>query len=109
MNIELPAAIAGYFAADQARDAEALARQFVDDGVARDEGKTHEGRDQIRAWMAEAWTKYACITEPFAVATAGGRTVVTTHVRGDFPGSPLDLRYFFVLDGDRIAELEIKP
>ena len=43
------------------------------------------------------------------IATAGERTVVTAHVRGDFPGSPLDLRYFFVLEGDRIAELEIEP
>ena len=109
MNIDLPAPIAGYFAADHTRDAEALASQFAEDGVARDEGKTHKGRDEIRRWMADAWTKYACITQPFAVATAGERTVVTTHVRGDFPGSPLDLRYFFVLDGDRIAELEIKP
>jgi len=35
--------------------------------------------------------------------------VVTSHVVGDFPGSPIDLRYLFVLDDDRIAELEIVP
>jgi hypothetical protein len=33
--------------------------------------------------------------------------VVTAHVAGDFPGSPIDLRYAFVLAGDRIARLEI--
>jgi hypothetical protein len=32
---------------------------------------------------------------------------VTSHLVGDFPGSPVDLRYFFVLDGDKIASLEI--
>jgi hypothetical protein len=32
---------------------------------------------------------------------------VTSHVVGDFPGSPVNLRYFFVLEGDKIASLEI--
>jgi hypothetical protein len=36
-----------------------------------------------------------------------GRTVVTSHVAGDFPGSPVDLRYFFRLENDKIVELEI--
>ena len=34
---------------------------------------------------------------------------MTSHLEGDFPGSPLDLRYFFTLDGDKIAALEIIP
>lgn len=38
-----------------------------------------------------------------------GRIVVTAHLVGDFPGSPTDLRYFFVLEDDKIADLEITP
>jgi len=34
---------------------------------------------------------------------------VTSHLVRDFPGSPVDLRYFFILDGDQIAALEIIP
>lgn len=37
----------------------------------------------------------------------GGRTIVTSHLVGDFPGSPIDLRYLFVLADTKIAQLEI--
>ena len=47
--------------------------------------------------------------EPFALAQQDGRTVVTSHLVGNFPGSPVDLRYFFVLKDGMIAELEIVP
>jgi len=36
-------------------------------------------------------------------------TVVTSRLTGNFPGSPVDLRYFFRLEGDKIASLEIVP
>jgi hypothetical protein len=45
--------------------------------------------------------------EPFAIVTKGDRMVVTSHLTGEFPGSPVDLRYMFVLAGEKIAELEI--
>jgi hypothetical protein len=34
---------------------------------------------------------------------------VTSRVTGSFPGSPVDLRYFFTLGRGRISTLEIKP
>jgi len=44
-----------------------------------------------------------------APANTTGRIVVASHLTGDFPGSPIDLRYVFTIDGARISELEIKP
>jgi len=38
-----------------------------------------------------------------------GKTVVTSHLVGNFPGSPVDLRFFFGLEGDKISSLEIIP
>ncbi|MGR3455680.1 nuclear transport factor 2 family protein [Pseudooceanicola sp.] len=109
MTIELPEAIRAYFAADKKGDAQALAAWFTPDAVVVDEGNTYTGRDAIRQWMANASTQYSYTVEPFALAEEGGRTVVTSHLVGTFPGSPVDLRYFFVLEGDRIAGLEIVP
>ena len=37
------------------------------------------------------------------------QTTVTGRVTGDFPGSPVDLQYRFILEGDKIARLEIAP
>ncbi|RST85331.1 nuclear transport factor 2 family protein [Aquibium carbonis] len=109
MKLQLPSPIAAYFEADRSRSADAVAACFRDDAVVKDERKVHAGREAIRRWKAEASTAFSYTVEPFAIARDPGRTVVTSHVVGDFPGSPIDLRYLFVLDGDRIAELEIVP
>ena len=109
MAIELPATVAAYFAADKGRNAEAVSRCFTSDAVVKDEGNTHVGRDAIRRGMALSSAKYTYVAEPFSVAAEGGRTVVAAHLSGNFPGSPLDLRYAFVLEGGEIAELEIVP
>lgn len=109
MTIQLPDAIARYFAADKQGKAEAISQCFTPDAVVVDEGNTYTGRDAIRQWMANASTQYTYTAEPFALTEEDGRTVVTSHLVGNFPGSPVDLRYSFVLDGDKIAELEIVP
>ncbi|MET3614342.1 ketosteroid isomerase-like protein [Rhizobium aquaticum] len=109
MYFQLPEAIAAYFKADRNTNADALAACFSDDAVVTDERNVYRGRDAIRRWRAEASTKYTYTVTPFAMTTEGHRTVVSSHLVGDFPGSPLDLRYFFVLDKEKIAELEIKP
>lgn len=107
MAIELPSIITNYFAADKVGDPEAASRLFAESAVVTDQRKRHAGRDAIARWMAEASSKYTYTVEPFAMAVAGRRIIVTSHLVGDFPGSPLDLRYAFVLEGDEIAELEI--
>ncbi len=108
MAIELPRPIGAYFTADKG-DGEAVARCFTEDAVVTDEGHDHRGRAAIAAWRAAASKAYSYTVEPFAVEVRDGKTIVTAHVVGNFPGSPVDLRYFFVLDGERIAALEIIP
>lgn len=109
MKIKLPSAIAAYFAADKQGDAEALSERFTPGAIVIDEGNTYEGRAAIRDWMAHASGAYTYTVEPFAVAEEDECTVVTSHLVGNFPGSPVDLRYRFVLEGDKIAKLEIVP
>ena len=108
MSPDLPTPIAAYFAADRG-DGDAVARCFTERAVVMDEGHTYNGRAAIRQWRTEAAAKYNYTSEPVAVEREDGKTVVTSHLVGDFPGSPVDLRYFFVLDGNKIASLEIIP
>ncbi|GGE32620.1 polyketide cyclase [Primorskyibacter flagellatus] len=109
MSIDLPGVIDTYFRADKTGRASAISECFTPDAVVTDEGNTYTGRDAIRQWMANASTRYTYTVEPFGITEEGGRTVVTSHLVGTFPGSPVDLRYIFVLKGDLIAELEIVP
>src|SRR5207302_1597600 len=106
MKGQLPKPIARYFATDRA-DANAVAECFTEDGVVVDENHTYTGRQAIRRWKESATTRYKYTSNPIASEEQGGKTVVTSRLTGDFPGSPVDLRYVFDLDGDRIASLKI--
>ncbi|MBB4186229.1 nuclear transport factor 2 family protein [Sinorhizobium terangae] len=106
MPLKLPKPVADYFAAD-AKDGSAVANRFTPDAVVIDERQTYTGRKAIARWKAESSTKYEYSCEPIAAEEEGGKIIVTAHLTGNFPGSPVDLRYAFVLAGDAIAHLEI--
>lgn len=105
---DLPEPIAAYFTAD-CRDVEAIARCFTNDAVAKDEGHSYVGLAAIRQWKSDVAIKYSYRCEPLAVEQKDGATVVTSRVTGNFPGSPVDLRYAFRLERGKIASLEIVP
>ena len=82
---------------------------FTESAVVKDEGHTYQGRAVIKKWKADASAKYRYTNEPFTCEAKDGKAVVTSRLTGNFPGSPVDLRFFFELEGDKIASLEIVP
>lgn len=106
MPLILPKPIADYFAAD-ASDGRAIASCFTPDAVVVDERQTHKGREAIARWKAETSAKYDYLADPLAIVDKGDRVVITAHLTGNFPGSPVDLRYAFRVEADKIARLEI--
>jgi hypothetical protein len=108
MNIKLPDPIAAYFAADKL-DGEAIARCFTKDAVVKDEGNTYAGIAAIKQWKDETTSKYTYTSEPFRCEERNDTTIVAAHLTGTFPGSPVDLRFFFHVERDRISSLEITP
>jgi len=107
MTIPLPPPIADYFAADRQKDGDAVTRCFTEDATVIDERKTYRGHEAIRQWKSKASTEFEYSVDPFEVIEEGGAVRVTAHVSGNFPGSPVDLRYAFELDGSLIQRLEI--
>ena len=107
-SLNLPKPVAAYFTADKG-DGEAVSQCFTENAVVKDEGHTHKGWAAIKSWKTDASAKYEYTSEPFASEENDGKTVVTSHLVGNFPGSPVDLRFFFKLEGDKIASLEIIP
>jgi len=108
MNLHLPKPVAAYFAADKVNE-DALSQCFTEGAVVKDEGHTYKGRTAIKQWRDEAAAKFEFTSEPFTCEEKDGKTVVTSRLTGNFPGSPVDLRFFFELQGDKIAALEITP
>ncbi len=107
-SLSLPKPIAAYFAADK-NDGEAVSQCFTDNAVVKDEGHTHRGRAAIKAWKTDASAKYEYTCEPLACEEQDGKTVVTSHLVGNFPGSPVDLRFFVKVEGDKIPSFEMLP
>lgn len=104
----LPEPIAAYFDADK-RDGEAVARCFTKQATVKDEGQIHSGLTAIKAWKTAASAKYSYTSTPIAMEQKDGRFIVTSRLVGNFPGSPVDLRYAFELERGKIASLEIAP
>ncbi len=107
MSLALPAAIACFFAASNAGDAEVLLPHLADDAVVHDERRQHRGAAAIAAWLAQAQATTPYRAVPVGVHTQGGQVSVTAQVSGDFPQSPLQLEHVFQLVDGKIAALRI--
>ena len=107
MPLALPAPLQTYFAANQNFDVESMLAPFAPDAIVRDERKTHQGTDAIRAWIEQATIANKAIATPTAIHTDGDRHTITATVAGAFKGSPITLTFRFRVEGERIAELEI--
>ena len=99
-SLNLPKPIAAYFSADKG-DAKAVSECFTENAVVKDEGHAYKGRAAIKQWKTGTSTKYEYTSEPVACEEKDGIIVVTSHLVGNFPGIPVDLRFFFKLEGDR--------
>ena len=106
--LNLPKPVAAYFSAEKA-GAESVCQCFTENAVVTDEGHTHNGQAAIKRWRDEAAAKYEFTSVPFACEEKEGKIVVTSKLTGNFPGSPIDLRFFFEVQGDKIASLVIIP
>jgi ketosteroid isomerase-like protein len=105
--VKLPTTIADYFAAANSDDANSVAACFAENAVVRDEGRDIRGKSAMRGWAQDTRRKYRFRAEVVKVEEAADRTIATAHLTGDFPGSPIDLRYRFKLAGSKIIALEI--
>jgi SnoaL-like domain len=108
MPMHLPKAIEIFMSSENAHDTNVLAECFAADATVRDEGRTVNGLDAIKAWRRETTEKYQHTIEPVAVAKRAGSTVDTSKLKGNFPGSPVTLDFVFRLKGGRIASLGIQ-
>ena len=107
MNQQLSESINTYFAASNEKDLSRIQHCFCEDATVIDEGSTRRGHAAIQSWMQEAQNKYEYSVEPISAAKEKERVIVTATVSGNFPGSPAQLHYAFLLNEHKIQSLEI--
>jgi SnoaL-like protein len=109
MAIALPPTIARFIDASNARDLEAAVDCFAEDAIVEDEGQTHRGIVEVRAWKQATEERFRYTIEPTGVEELDGRSLVRGILAGNFPGSPVELTYDFRLGDEAIESLRIHP
>ena len=104
----LPKPIALYVEAENTGDVKLFDQCFAEDAVVRDENETHEGLGAIKEWKAETKKKYQHTIESLKFLKKNGKNIVTNRLTGNFPGSPIELEFAFIIRGDKIVSLEIR-
>ncbi|HEV3244126.1 MAG TPA: nuclear transport factor 2 family protein [Chthoniobacterales bacterium] len=108
VNINMPQILQEYLNASNAHDVNAILSCFSDDAIVRDEGKDFHSKKMIEDWAAKTLEKYKFQFKPLSVKSDDAKVVVSIEVSGTFPGSPVNLDYYFTIQDDKILSLAIE-
>lgn len=86
-------------------DSTAYAQCFTDTALVFDEGKTHTGRKEIEQWIDKANKDYHATMKPVEYSEA--EQILTAEVSGNFPGSPIMMKYHYEFEDGLIQTLKI--
>ena len=111
MSDTLPPSVQAYFTGKNARDFALAVSGFASHAVVKDEHKDHVGLGEIAEWIKASTAAYDDQVTVQHIEADGapseGEVVVTGEVAGNFPGSPIVLRFRFGLADGLIERLAI--
>src|SRR4030095_531541 len=108
MQITHPHPINSYVKATKERDNDAFGALFTEDAIVHDKGQEHRGVIAIRKWLRSTVEKCQFPLPPTRLSQQGTETILNGKLSGDFPGSPLSMRFHFVLREGKISSLDIR-
>ncbi|HTF22004.1 MAG TPA: nuclear transport factor 2 family protein [Chryseolinea sp.] len=103
----IPASVKSLIDAQQRHDNEAYAKCFAPNAKVFDEGRTHEGYDEIKRWITDANSKYNTVMQAIDYRENSSGGVLTAEISGTFQGSPVVLTYHLKFDNSLISSLKI--
>ncbi len=105
----IPDVITRYLDAAADSDYDAVVACFTEDATVTDEDRLIRGHAAIRSWRENLAGQFTYTVAVLEAVPRDNGWLVTARVEGDFPGSPVQLRYAFTLAGDLISSLVIAP
>jgi len=105
--MKLPEVIAQLIVAGNDQDSAKYAACFSEDAKVHDEGKIHTGRKEIEEWIADANERYNARNELISYTENGEGGIMEVIGSGDFPGSPIVLKYHLQINNGKIDYLKI--
>ena len=106
--MKLPKLLVDLLAAQDKYDSETFAKNFSDDAIVHDEGKTYRGKSEIKQWNEMTNAKYKTKYETLEISKNGDGIILTAKISGTFPGSPAIIKYHFETKNGKITSLRIE-
>ena len=103
--MNLPKVLVELVKAQDHFDSTAYANCFTEAAVVFDEGKTHNGKSEIKNWIERANEEYQITMKPLEYSAL--EQTLKAEVSGTFPGSPIVLCYHYEFKDELIKSLEI--
>jgi len=108
MSAPLPPVVAGYLAAVNAFDVDAIVAAFAPDAYVNDARREIRGVDAIRRWVEKEMVGDHVTMEPLEVVDHYGDTIVRSRYDGTYdktnlPGELVMSDYFSVRDGKIVS------
>ena len=108
MSASLPPVVAGYLAAVNAFDVDAIVAAFAPDAYVNDARREIRGVDAIRRWAEKEMVGDHVTMEPLEVVDHYGETIVRSRYDGTYdktnlPGELVMSDYFSVRDGKIVS------
>jgi hypothetical protein len=80
---------------------------FSETAMVIDEGRTYNGRNEIKQWIKKANDEFEILIKPVRFAETETKCSLTAEVSGTFDGSPVLLDYHFEITANIIDNLEV--
>ncbi|WP_223605519.1 nuclear transport factor 2 family protein [Chryseobacterium sp. OSA05B] len=103
--MNLPNIISELVKAQNEFNSSSYANCFTENAEVSDEGKTHNGKAEIENWIDKANKEYKATMKPLNYNE--NENILSAEASGNFPGSPIVLKYHFQFSDGYIQSLTI--
>ena len=111
-ELQIPQPIATFIEAVNDHSTEGLLATLTDSAVITDEGQDYRGIAAIKEWSDEKCIGAKVTLKVIEVIDRDAKTIVTAELDGNFDKTglpdPFYMDFHFVVDGDKIAALNIR-
>ena len=87
-----------YFDLMEGSDKSLVIEVFAPHAVVLDNGHRYAGRDEILGWLTGPASEFTTTSTWLSASRADDTASAVIEIAGDFPGSPVALRYRFTAD-----------
>ncbi len=105
--MKLPQVVQRFIETQHIYDSKAFAECFTGSAIVHDEGKIHNGNEEIQQWIQRAMEAYRSQLKPLQYDESDSKGVLTAEVSGTFPGSPVVLKFNFGFKDGLIDSLNV--